>query len=40
MAIEEYLPAAIEESASLAQGGTVEPGVEVAPPEATIIEGT
>jgi hypothetical protein len=40
MAVEEDPPAAVEESASLAQGGTVAPGVEVTPPEATIIEGT
>jgi hypothetical protein len=39
-AAEENPSPAIEESASLPQGETVAPGVEVAPPEATIVEGT
>jgi hypothetical protein len=30
----------VEESASLPQGKTVVPGVEVTPPEAAIVEGT
>jgi hypothetical protein len=38
-AVEEDPPAAVEESASLPQDGTVALGVEVTPPEATIVEG-
>jgi hypothetical protein len=39
VAIEENPSPAVGESTSLSQGETVAPGVEVTPPEATIIEG-
>jgi hypothetical protein len=39
VAVEEDPPAAVEESASLPQDGTVALGTEVTPPEATIVEG-
>jgi hypothetical protein len=39
VAIEENPSPAVGESTSLSQGETVAPGVEVTPPEATIVEG-
>jgi hypothetical protein len=39
-ATEENPSPAVEEYASLPQGETMAPGVEVMPPEATIVEGT